>query len=100
MNSFCIIFNGRNYFTRKYHDEFLISLSNQNYTNFKVFLIDNNSDDYSTEKTYAYLNKNFPHLKTKVTFIKNIKHVGDFMSRDSGIKENCHEDDIVIDMSQ
>ena len=73
MNSFCIFSAGKNLFGREKHREFFKSMSQQNYTNFKIFYIDNNSDDNSTEKMYAYVNKNFANLRDKVTFIKNRK---------------------------
>ena len=99
MNSFCVFSAGRNYFARQTHREFFKSMSLQNYTNFKIIYVDNNSDDNSTEKMYAYLNKNFANLRGKVTFIKNRKEIGDLMVFDSGVKENCEEKDIVIDLT-
>ena len=99
MNSFCVFSAGKNLFAQQAHKTFFKSMSLQNYTNFKIVYIDNNSDDNSTEKMYAYLSKNFANLKDKITFIKSRKEVGDLMVFDSGVKENCEEKDIVIDLT-
>ena len=47
---------------------------------------------------YAYIDARHGELKDKLTFIRNRKKIGNFMNKDSTMKENCQYEDIVIDL--
>ena len=47
---------------------------------------------------YAYVAEKFPRLKSRVTFLLNEERIGAFANKDSTIKENCPDDNVVIDI--
>ena len=93
----CIVGLGRNMNTQKIYREFFASLNRQNYTNFHVVVIDDASDDFTTQAMYSFVDKFFPRLRSRITFAYNMQNQGAFGNKDVGIKEYCQPGDIVID---
>ena len=66
----CIISSGKNLMKNKKYLEYLQSINRQNYTNFKVVII----DDASTDKSLIEFSKEILHsskLKKRTILIKN-----------------------------
>ena len=82
----CIVSTEKNIYSRGIYREFFLSLSNQNYTNFHIVVIDDASNDDSVAGMYAYVSKHTPRLKSRVTFVQNKNGIGAFANKDSGIK--------------
>ena len=51
----CVVATGRNLFENDKYNFFFKSINSQNYTNFQVFHVDDDSDDGTTLKMYAYV---------------------------------------------
>ena len=94
----CVVASGYNLVMTEKYTKFFKSLSTQNYTNFQVFHIDDNSEDETTLRLYAEVADKYPNLKGKVHFLRNKNNVGAFCNKDSGIKENCPKGSVVLDI--
>ena len=80
------------------YQNFLQSMNAQNYTNFKVYYVDDSSPDNTTLRVYAEISDTYPRLRDKFILLRNNKNLGAFSNKDSAIKENCAADSIVIDI--
>ena len=93
----CIISAGRNLLRNDFYKNFLNSITRQNYTNYKLVIV----DDASTDNTFAGLiseiEKNL-FLNTRTFLIRNPKNVGALGNKDMSIRNHCSEGDIVIDI--
>jgi len=94
---FCIVGTGRNLNSRNLFYDFFRTVSQLNYTNYKVVAVDDNSTDSSMEAYAYYISKYFPKLIGRTAIITNELSIGAFNNKDSAIKENCGENDIVVD---
>lgn len=73
------------------------SILRQNYTNYRVVHVDDNSDDGTIEKVIDYL-KDKPDLKDRITLLANKYQRNALYNRNFAIMEYCNEDDIIVDM--
>lgn len=94
----CVVATGRNLFSSQKAGIFFKTISQQNYTNFKVIHIDDNSEDNTTLRSIADIYDQYPNLVGKVHLLRNTKTLGASSNKDSGIKENCPPDSIVLDV--
>ena len=94
----CVVATGYNIFTKGKIDLFFRSLHSQNYTNFQLFYVDDNSPDDTSLRAFASVTDNFPAIKDRVFFLRNSKNIGALANRDSTIKEHCPPGSIVIHM--
>lgn len=46
---------------------------------------------------YAFVDKYFPRLRHRTTFVYNLQNEGAFENKDVEIKEYCEEGDIIVD---
>ena len=93
----CIISAGRNLLRNDLYKNFLNSISRQNYTNYKLVIV----DDASTDNTFAELTSNIKKdyfLNTRTTLIRNPRNNGALANKDMSIRNHCSEGDIVIDI--
>lgn len=82
----CVVATGRNIINSNTYDKFLSSMNRQNYTNFKVYHVDDASTDYTTLKLFAEVSKKYPRLKSRLFFIMNENHIGASANKDATIK--------------
>lgn len=76
---------------------FMKSLNEQNYSNYRVFMIDDASSDNSTEVLLAELPQ-YPRLNNRIRIIRNPESIGALGNRDSTTRNHCHSGDIVVDI--
>lgn len=74
---------------------FFKSLNEQNYSNYRVLLIDDGSVDHSTEYLMEKLSS-YPRLSNRVQILKNKKHMGLLASMDIAIRNYCESGEIVF----
>ena len=94
----CVVATGINIFVGEKHKWFLKSLSRQNYTNFKVFHVDDNSDDNTTLRLLAYVNDHIPEIKSRVVLLRNKLRIGALANKDSTMKEHCPSGSVIVDI--
>ena len=73
------------------------SILRQNYTNYRVVHVDDNSDDGTIEKVIDYL-KDKPFLKDRTSLLANKYQRNALYNRNFAIMEYCNEEDIIVDM--
>ena len=76
---------------------FLQSVDAQNYSSYHVYMIDDASDDGSTEAILRELPK-YPRLNNRVTLLMNNESYGALANRDSVTRRYCKSGDIVMDI--
>lgn len=86
---------GKNNF--KVIDKMYTSIQRQNYTNYKIVHVDDNSNDGTVDKIIEYL-KNKPKLNGRVTLITQPYQRNALFNRNLGIRHYCGKNDIVLDM--
>lgn len=104
--SFCVVSVGMNIFKKGYHRHYFHNLALQNYTNFRIVWIDDNSemmDWYDSHYDqifgiYRHIYERYPRLRRRIKLVKNRANIGAFANKDTGIKENCQPGDIIIDL--
>lgn len=72
------------------------TLNDQNYSNFKVFLVDDNSDDKSSEWILQQVAEKYHRLSNRMTIIQNTDTRGALANRDIVIRNYCSSGDIVV----
>lgn len=91
----CAVLVGKNNF--RVIDKMYTSIARQNYTNFKIVHIDDNSNDGTVDKIVAYLDSK-PRLKGKVTLVTQPYQRNSLYNRHFAITKFCGQEDIVLDM--
>ena len=82
----CVVATGDHTMSLNFTEDFFRTLSLQNYTNFKVFIVDDNFPGNFSYRTMAMVALKYPNLKKKITMIQNAKSIGIIASLDSTIK--------------
>lgn len=72
------------------------SLEVQNYSNFKVIMIDDNSEDNSTQGIAQILKHNFPRFRERLMIVQNLDNVGALGNRDIAVRNYCEDSSIVL----
>lgn len=73
------------------------SILRQNYTNYRIAHVDDNSDDGTVELMLAFLEKN-PELKNKTTFIVQPHEKNAVYNRHYANANLCQDGDIIVDL--
>ena len=84
----CVVAPGRNLVSNDLYLKFLESIEHQNYTNFRLFLI----DDASTDDSYSVLKDKileFPRLRARTTLVKNYQRIGALGNKFLTISKHC-----------
>ena len=84
----CVIATGRNVVRNRKYLKFLMSIENQNYTNYRLFLTDDASPDGSYNTLKAKI-KELPRLRTRTTLIKNYQRIGALGNKCLSIVDYC-----------
>ena len=77
----CIIGSHRNMRKSRDYRSYIESVANQNYTNYRVVLIDDGSTDGSDSFLRRAIEEEFPVLKSKLYFIKQHQPLGSLKTR-------------------
>lgn len=91
----CIVVVGKN--NEKILPAMYESIKRQNYTNYRVVHIDDNSNDDTINVAIKYLKSN-PFLRDRVTIVTQRYQRNALYNRNFGVNEFCQDGDIVIDM--
>ena len=73
------------------------SIRRQNYTNYRIIQIDDNSDDDTISKTIVYLDK-YPFLKERTSIVVTRYERNALFNRHYANMNYCKDDDIVVDL--
>jgi glycosyltransferase involved in cell wall biosynthesis len=73
------------------------SIRRQNYTNYRIIQVDDNSDDDTISKTIAYLEK-YPSLKERTSIIVTRYERNALFNRHYANMNYCKDGDIVVDL--
>jgi glycosyltransferase involved in cell wall biosynthesis len=76
---------------------FLKSLNEQNYSNYRVYMMDDFSSDNSTATILKEV-PNYPRLNNRIWIIKNKERIGALGNRDSVTRNFCQPGEIVMDI--
>lgn len=82
---------------QKDYTEFLESVARQNYTNYRVVIIDDASNDGSAEVLKEAIKHKFPILESKLILIRQHQNVGSFKSKVLGAR-HCDIESILFDV--
>jgi glycosyltransferase involved in cell wall biosynthesis len=73
------------------------SIRRQNYTNYRIIQIDDNSDDDTISKTIVHLDK-YPFLKERTSIVVTRYERNALFNRHYANMNYCKDDDIVVDL--
>lgn len=85
-------------YSKNKHIKFIHSLHQQNYTNYQVYYIDDDSSDYSAQQIFALVDTKYPLLRSKLTILKKGREGGSGI-KDLTIKTFCSENSIIVDFN-
>ena len=92
----CIVASGYNLFKEGRYSDFFRTISYQNYTNYKIVYVDDDSPDNTTLRAIAFVSEVFPLLKEKVVFVRNRANIRANANYDASIKEECPKGSVVV----
>ena len=94
----CLVAAGRNLLKNDKYKTFFASINNQNYTNYKLIVADDNSKDYSALFISEYIKEELPRLHGKTILIYNHANVGALANKDRIIRKYCKEGSVIVDI--
>lgn len=83
-------------FSKNKYQEFFKSLERQNYTNFHVVYIDDNSPKGEVEGIYNYLETEKFNIRNKVKIIHTFDRLGALANKYFWIRKYCNTNDVVV----
>lgn len=75
-NSICIFSSGYKTFAKNKYVEFFTSLERQNYTNFHIVYVDDNSPDEDVAGIINYLSSSNFSLNNNIKIVHTLQHLG------------------------
>lgn len=93
----CVVSTGRNFIKNRLYQKLFVSVASQNYTNFKLVITDDASDDRSFFKLSKLID-NLPNLHGRTTLIKNYERRGKLASHDIMVRNFCSQGDIIVEI--
>lgn len=79
--------------TADFLDVFLLSINEQNYTNYRVYLVDDTNNIANTKNNLLgkilKMSQKYPKLSNRLWVLKNINKIGKLGSRDIVIRNYC-----------
>ena len=93
----CIVSPFRNFKKVQNSWRYFESINNQNYSNYKVVMSDDVSDDGSIEYIKQEITK-YPRLNNRLLLLRNSEHVGALGNKDYGVRHRCQEGSIVLEI--
>ncbi len=91
---FCILvasYNNEDYCIKN-----LLSIENQEYSQFRVIYINDNSSDLTMEKVNNFIKKSI--IRKKFMIIESNKRNGSLLNKYKAIHEHCNDDEIIISL--
>lgn len=85
-----MISTGFKVYTKDKYKRFFESIEDQNYTNYHVVVVDDNSPDGSAGQFYEYLRSTNFSIKNKVKIVKNNVNIGALGSMYVYVKKFCN----------
>lgn len=93
----CIYSASYNIYSKNRYQLFFQSIGRQNYSNYHILYIDDNSPDSSAYHIFEYLNSTQnPHLTSRVTIVHNLQRMGALANMFFWTKRYCAPDSVVI----
>lgn len=88
--------SGHNIFSKSAYGSFFQSVEKQNYTNYKVILVDDNSDDDSAKQLYSYLSTKEYRLKNRIVIYRNLRRIGVLGNLYYYTRKFCDKNSIIV----
>lgn len=87
---------GYNIYSKDQYQPLFESLNRQNYSNFHIVYVDDNSKDHTSEKIYEYLRNSSSRISNRIKIVKNFHRFGALANMYFWVRKLCNDDDIVI----
>lgn len=94
----CVVTTESEMHTPSRFEDYFASLERQNYSNYHVVLIDDNSADHASQKWQSHLENSNSKLRNRVRIVRNYQKIGTLASRYAYVQKFCGRDDIVVNL--